>query len=270
MSSNLHIFPLGTGNALVNDPGNFHSNFIVQYGAQEHRTDTNTLFVDCGSDFPHALRMAKIRIEDVHNLYVSHVHGDHAGGLEWLALANKYVLGNPHATRLYIPQEIERNLSSMLLPSLAANYDHMRTLGIAACFDTHTCLAAKHKSFIIGNMHCTPVRTLHIKEAEELYSYALFIRVMENGDGPSVFITTDTQFCPAQLMEYYEAASIILHDCSTGNAICSAHAHFKELITLPLWIKKKMYLYHYGPGEKPDPLQFGFKGYLNPRVWITV
>jgi hypothetical protein len=40
------------------------------------------------------------------------------------------------------------------------------------------------------------------------------------------------------------------------------HAHIDELKTLNEDIKKKMWLYHYQPGKKPDAEKMGFAGYI--------
>ena len=60
----------------------------------------------------------------------------------------------------------------------------------------------------------------------------------------TVFFTTDTQFCPNQLIDFYKMADLIIQDSETSFK-SGVHAHFNELCTLPEDIKKKMILVHY-------------------------
>lgn len=48
------------------------------------------LLIDCGSDARFALKDAGYSYKDIHSVYVSHLHADHVGGLEWLGLTNKF------------------------------------------------------------------------------------------------------------------------------------------------------------------------------------
>ena len=89
-------------------------------------------------------------------------------------------------------------------------------------------------------------------------SYGLMFHV----NNQSVFITTDTQFAPTQIKDYYDLSDIIFHDCETAPIKSSVHAHYSELITLPAEIKKKMWLYHYNPGALPDARRDGFRGFV--------
>lgn len=250
------IMFLGTGNAMVNDKGNYHSNAIISYGKDR-------LFIDCGSDFPHALEDAGIRHRKVKNLYISHIHADHAGGLEWLGFINHFDRG-AKKIGLYCVGEVKRNLNKMLTPAMKTSIKNMGSEGIAACFNLKPLVNTK--SFAIGEMKCTVIKTLHVSEFEKLYSYGLFI----TGGNTSILFTSDTQFNPELFMPYYKKADLILHDCSTGLQKYAAHAHISELATLPIFIKRKMYLYHYGFGEKPDAIVLDFKGYAQQREIITI
>ena len=66
------------------------------------------------------------------------------------------------------------------------------------------------------------------------------------------------------MKDYYELVDLIFHDCETTpwEYKSEVHAHYEELKGLPDRIKKKMYLYHYYPGDKPDCKKDGFKGWV--------
>jgi ribonuclease BN (tRNA processing enzyme) len=80
-----------------------------------------------------------------------------------------------------------------------------------------------------------------------------------------VFYTADTQFAPAQLVNFYTQADLIFHDCETTPFKSNVHAHFDDLCQLPEAIKKKMWLMHYAVTRK-DMQEFardnGFAGFV--------
>jgi len=249
------VYFLGVGNALMNEPGIFHSNMIVGGPKkQEHN-----LFIDCGTDFPHSLRNAHMDYKDVKNLYISHLHGDHCGGLEWLGFITHFS-ENTEAPKLYVADSDIKKLEQMLKVSMGASAD-MKNFGMEAYFDV---IPYYDKNpFEIGDITYTPIKTLHIDEGYgKMYSHALFI---ESPHG-SALITTDTQFNSRLFMDYYRKADLIFHDCSTSPYKYSAHAHISELQKLPAWIKEKMILYHYSPDYNPLTAE-GFKDYARQNIY---
>ncbi len=249
----LQVLFLGTGNGLQNDPGNYHSNLVVSHGE-------DNLFIDCGSHFDLALHDAGLSYKDIRHMYISHVHSDHAGGLEWLGFANHFG-PQPESVSLYCVRDIKKDLDTMLRPSMSASIKDFKKEGLASCFD----FEFANGGFTVGSMHCQPIKTLHVNAYAELYSYGLFIEA----DDESILFTSDTQFSESTWNGWYKKADLILHDCSTGPEPYAAHAHISQLNTLPKDIKKKMYLYHYGPGIKKDAVKMGFAGYAKQREVIS-
>jgi ribonuclease BN (tRNA processing enzyme) len=250
----IEIVFLGTGNALINDSGNYHSNLVISYGKDR-------LFIDCGSDFPHALHAADLSYRDVEHLYISHIHGDHAGGLEWLGFINHFDKA-AKKINLYCVPEVREDLDTILKPSMLPSIQTFGLYGVASCFN----LPLANHGFIVGEIYCSPIKTLHVKDYAYLYSYGLLITIGEK----NILFTSDTQFNPEVFMKYYKTADLILHECSTSAVKYPVHAHISDLQTLPDDIKEKMYLYHYGPGEKPNAVDLGFKGYAVQREIITL
>lgn len=75
-----------------------------------------------------------------------------------------------------------------------------------------------------------------------------------------VFITTDCQFCPAQIHDFYNMADLIFHDCEVGFR-SGVHPNYDDLMTLPKETKKKIWLYH-TDGVLPDAKKDGFLGFV--------
>ena len=108
------------------------------------------------------------------------------------------------------------------------------------------------------------VQTIHVVSGFSFRnSYGLIItKKLNNDESRKIFITTDTQFAPKQLMDFYQESDTIIHDCETGNFQSGVHAHYDELVTLPEETKAKMYLYHYQPNPTQDAEADGFRGFL--------
>jgi len=107
------------------------------------------------------------------------------------------------------------------------------------------------------------VQTMHVVDAFEFMpSFGLIITV----DGMKVYITTDTQYAPKQLKDFYAMSDVIFHDCETLSFLTGVHANYQELVHLPADVKSKMWLYHYNMGELPDATADGFKGFVNRGV----
>lgn len=84
----------------------------------------------------------------------------------------------------------------------------------------------------------------------------------------TVFFTSDTLFAPHQLVKFYSMSDVILHDCEVAKFKSGVHAHYEDLKHLEDAIKKKMWLYHYQPGDKVDCTADGFQGWLKKKQEI--
>jgi ribonuclease BN (tRNA processing enzyme) len=68
---------LGAGSAFGYNQ--YQSNFLLDF-------DGYKMLFDCGSDIRWALKEQGYGINDIDGIYISHLHADHIGGLEWVAL----------------------------------------------------------------------------------------------------------------------------------------------------------------------------------------
>ena len=48
------------------------------------------LLIDCGTDIRWSMKKAGKSVKDVEAVYISHMHADHAGGLDWLAYSKYF------------------------------------------------------------------------------------------------------------------------------------------------------------------------------------
>ena len=238
----MKILTLGSGGAFSDKFGN--TQFFIESDDEQH----NLLF-DCGATWLENARECNLDKQKVQNVFISHLHDDHVAGLGTLALMHYFY---PHFTKptLYIHRSLVHRLWQRLAPGLETLADHQLPEGKLSCqlSDYFNLVTLKSNGvFNIGqDLQCRPVQTIHVVHgAEFMDSYGLHIT--ELSTGYQALITSDTQFAPDQLKARSEIVDIIYHDCETTPGFKSGvHAHIEDLATLPLEVKEKMLLCHYG------------------------
>lgn len=240
---------LGTGSAFTVGADNYQSNMLLEDDEQKR------LLIDCGNDVRLALFELGYTYRDINSVYVSHLHADHVGGMEWLAFTTYFdkVCQKP---TLYIPEVMLSDLWNKVLSgglsSLQGKNADLKTFFKIKAIKNNSYFRWSHSKIHI-------IQTIHVmSEYTIIPSYGLLF----NANGKRVFVTTDTQFEPHLLMDFYKNADIIFHDCETARVLSGVHAHYKELLTLDKDIKKKIWLYHYNPGQLPNAKKDGFLGFV--------
>ncbi|RTL11408.1 MAG: MBL fold metallo-hydrolase [Neisseriaceae bacterium] len=239
---------LGVSSALSVGYKNFHSNMLVESADTDQK-----LLIDCGGDVRHSLYELGFSAADIDAVYISHLHADHVGGLEWLAFSKFFVEQNK--LPLYISTDQKQAL-----------WDHVLSGGMSTLEESNSTLetffklrSTESNKFIWSGRDFELIKVPHSYSNHELLpSYGLFV----SGSKLNIFITTDTRFAPDVLNEAYERADIIFHDCETSSHFSKQHAHYTQLVTLPFHIKQKMWLYDYNDVSLPDAVSDGFKGFV--------
>lgn len=239
---------LGSGSAFTVGSGNYQSNMLIEDNARK-------LLIDCGTDARFALNELDYSYADITDVYISHLHADHVGGLEWLSFTTKF---DPACSRpkLFISKRLVHDLWSKVLSGGLSSLQGVMA-DLSTYFDVQP--IEDNGYFIWSHHKIRIIQTIHIMSGYAIIpSYGLLF----TADNKNVFITTDTQFAPHQIMDFYQQADIIFHDCETSDRFSGVHAHYSELITLDESIKNKMWLYHYNPGPLPDAKKDGFRGFV--------
>jgi ribonuclease BN (tRNA processing enzyme) len=78
----MRVTTLGTGDAF-GAAGQFHSAIVMQAG-------NTTALIDCGPTILQALHRSKIAADEIDLILVTHLHGDHIGGVPMLLLDYQY------------------------------------------------------------------------------------------------------------------------------------------------------------------------------------
>ena len=247
----MRLLFLGSGSAQTTDVDNFQSNMLLI--AQSGRR----LLIDCGSDIRRSLAMQGLSYLDITDIYISHLHADHIGGLECIGFQSKF---DPRCARprLYIETSLAQRLwEHSLCGGMGVISEGDTTL--ATFFDV--CSVDAQGSFQWEGARFDLVPVVHVCAGERVvYSYGLLIHIGER----VILLTTDTRFNRTQLESHYANAGLIFQDCETGILRTGVHVHYDELLQLPDSVRCKMWLYDYPPGTLPDAVADGFRGFVLP------
>jgi hydroxyacylglutathione hydrolase len=241
----VEIFFIGCGTAFGKVL--YNNNFIIVKG------DTH-LMVDFGITGPIALReKSGLDISKIENLLITHSHTDHIGGLEYLALYNRYIsqpLYNKPKLKMIISEEYEKILWNMSLRG-GMEWNETSSKGKKLEFSDYfiavqpklvTNIPRKTLKINFDGIGIELFSTNHIPDNAESHKEAFltFGLFVDN----RILISGDTKFDRSMFDLYSDRAEIIFHDVSFDpNPV---HASLEQLKTLPKEIKDKIYLMHYG------------------------
>lgn len=243
----MRLLFLGSGSAFTIGDDNYQSNMLLMSGAGKN------LLIDCGSDVRLSLNKQGLSFNDISDVYISHLHADHVGGLEWLAFLTKFT-PNCNKPKLHLHRLLEDELWENSLKAGLNTIDN-EDVGLPYYFEVHT--VSNPPNFNWQGVSFQLIKTCHIKRSNDFIpTYGLFFTIANK----KIFITTDTRFDLDYFKYYYQQADIIFHDCETSATKSGVHAHYDELVTLDQSIKAKIWLYHYNPGPLPDAHKDGFCG----------
>lgn len=215
----MEIIFLGTGDAFSKQY--YNSNILINFN------NTN-LLLDCGHTCPASIHAYGIALPTIQNIFISHCHADHIGGLEEVALRNRYIY--QQKINLHIPQALEKNIWDHSLNGGLVEYtEEYHQIGLDHYFNVH----AVENHFTIEGVKFEIIQTKHIKGMK---SYGIYFN--------RIFYTDDTIFDLPLLERMSKRSDLIIHDCSFSES--PVHTYYKELLTLPMEMRKKIYLIHYG------------------------
>lgn len=286
----MKILVLGSGNAFSKK--NFNQSFLLEENGRK-------MMLDYGRTVPEALAHAKIKVTDIDDVYVSHLHGDHVGGLEDLAfsrydwgarpqnfkdgagyLAN--IEGGVGKNHNYAPRLIanEKLLVELWDKTLRGGLESME--GFDATIGTFFEPIPIHsnKVFKWEGWDMQLVQQVHIMTGNVI-SNTYGVLMSQEGH-KTVYFTTDSQYCsPRQIEIFYKKADIVFQDCELIGCdtikkemkfMSGVHANFGQLSgwesanssKLSADIKKKMILSHYQDYVLDNVDCFG-----NPCNWYS-
>ncbi|MHA6484649.1 MBL fold metallo-hydrolase [Paenibacillus sp. strain BS8-2] len=218
----MYITMLGTGNAFAKRFNN--NNALIESGESR-------LLVDCGITLPKALHDHGYSFSELDAILISHIHGDHVGGLEELAFQMMFKYGGRKPI-LYIAETLvtplwEHTLKGGLVQGELSEMDHF--------FEVKP-LTPDRQYELLPGITVELIRTDHIP-GKNSYSFII---------NDSFFYSADMKF-DRKLLESLVARGIqtIYHDCQL-EAPGAVHASLDELLSLPIELQERINLMHYG------------------------
>jgi ribonuclease BN (tRNA processing enzyme) len=242
----LAFIPLGVGDAF----SSLHYSSSVAVEA-----DGKWLLVDC----PHPIRKilregsaaagTALDVGSFEGVVITHVHADHASGLEGLGFYSYFVLRR-RARVLAHPRVAaglwDGSLAGGMSEAAADASLQSRRMRFADYFDLVP--LDEERTARIGPFEIECRRTRHV-----VPTTALRIRA----GGRSLALSSDTAFDP-QLVEWLTQADLVLHE--TGRGI---HTPYEALSALPDEVRTKLRLIHYP--DDLDPSASGIEALVQGR-----
>jgi hypothetical protein len=259
--------------------GSFFSGYDINHTNLLFTSDSGkNLLLDCSSRIPLMLEKLKIDPSVIDAVYISHMHDDHAGGLEWLAFYDFFVKGvRPD---LFCHKDLMDILWEKRLQA-AAGVVRNKTTTMDDFFRSWEV----YEGFIFdGIIDCILAPVVHVENgSSSVISHGLEIKF----HGKTIYWTSDmgeveqveTSSKPRPRSDYHWAlnckryceADIIIQDCELGSYPSRVHVHYNTLRGLPGAIKKNMLLCHYGSRKGlPNAKKDGFMGFAKPGQVIKI
>jgi ribonuclease BN (tRNA processing enzyme) len=228
----MKIHFLGTGSAFTLK--NFQTNILIQ-------KNNKNFLIDAGGDIRFSLNHEKMSYKDINAIYISHSHNDHNGGIEYSGFCTYFDPSCKEKIQLFGSGEVLRKSWNNSWKGGMESVQG-KLLSLDSFFDVN--MIRPNGKFIWEDIEAKIVQSIHIMNGYSVVPcYGLITEDPETNK--KVYFTTDTQFCPSSIMDFYKSVDLIIQDCETTTFKSGVHANYSELRTLPDDIKKKMMLVHY-------------------------
>lgn len=238
----MYIKFLGSGSAFVNAHENYQSNILIK----NSETDDKYLLFDCGMTINEAIELSDIKLDDIDSIYISHLHADHAGGIEYVAFKtyfSTFPFGKNKPTLIGHTDILKDGWNKTWSGGLESIQGQQNTLETYFNIVSHQ----DNEIFKFQGIEMHPIQTVHVVDNKNIVpSYGLMFDSQKN----TVFISGDSQMAPNQMQTFYDKSTLIFHDCEFAEYPGSVHAQFHELSRLSAGTKAKMWLYHYSLNGK--------------------
>jgi Metal-dependent hydrolases of the beta-lactamase superfamily III len=206
---------VGSGGAFAPAYGN--NSALLQF-------DNTNLLLDCGYTTPARLGKMGIRVTMINNIWISHMHADHVGGLEEVAFKNYY---QGRRINLFVGQDIFPDLEQYLSATL--KYGVTRQLSITDYFN----VIKVNNKFRIGR------RTFNLEKTEHMGIMPAYMFFYD-----TFIFTGDTKFIDWTARDF-AGIRFIFHDTKVEKNDDDVHTNLESLFLLPKEIREKIYCMHY-------------------------
>lgn len=177
-----------------------------------------------------------IDVEQIDDILLTHLHGDHSDGLETFGFSRRYLAASPRRPRLHAVSEVLSRVWEKLAPAMdGATREHGGT----------NCLEDYFEPMELTPGQCHHIAGLEVECRRTRHSVptaGLLLRGQEGVLGWSA----DTEFEAAHI-DWLSQATVIVHEC--GDTF--KHTTWAELDTLGDELKSRIRLIHLPDGSSP-------------------
>lgn len=255
---------LGCGNAFSRY--NFNQCFMLE-------EDGRRLLLDYGYQAPASLVHAGVDLKSIDDIYISHLHADHVGGLEQMAFLRYDWRNRPRrwdenldkGIPRYAPKLIGnvRLIEDLWHRTLRGGLESMEGFdaSLATFFEPQP--IEPNQRWEWQGWQCDLIQQVHVMTGSVIMN--TFGLILQKPGHKTIYFTTDSQHCsPKQVEVFYRRADIIFQDCELLpiNMMSGVHANYAQLAAHPDAnsvrlgddSKGKMWLSHYQDfyNEKKD------------------
>jgi ribonuclease BN (tRNA processing enzyme) len=203
------------------------------------------LLIDCGFTASRSLYEMGLDYGRIDGVLITHLHGDHIGGLEELGFRMKFI--HQRKMPLYLTEKLVDPLWENCLKGTMGDGGRNR---LADFFEIRI-LPENASCRIAEGLSVTAIPTMHIPGKD---SYSLLI-------GDHFFYSADCTFHP-QLLEdlFRNGVRLFFHECQLNPPV-AVHTSLDELKSLPMELQERMMLMHYDDNkddflDKIGPMRF--------------
>ena len=262
---------LGTGGAFCDFRQNYHNNVVVQ-------ADGGLVLIDCGATAVQSLKELGIPVWEIKAVIVTHMHGDHIGGLEQLIWERCYTGANPRVgapmrpTKIIAPHSVLVGVRQMLTPCID---EYTTRHGVVRCAGYNTLvreqLLEPYDSAFMGGTQFRVYETPHVT-GERVAKPSFGVLITDHVSNARCIYTSDTTFRRNLLDEVCPDPELVFHDCSFAPRYHgTVHTHYEELLTLPDDVRARIILMHHTKvPDHVDPIRDGFQGVAHRHETFTL
>jgi ribonuclease BN (tRNA processing enzyme) len=179
------------------------------------RSGPSTFLIDCGVTSLIGMHRLGISPNDIDTVFVTHLHGDHFGGLPWLLIDAKYVSNRTRPLIVTGPKGIEERF----ITAAEALYPNATT--VEREFDLTFVEYEERKPLKVGEVTVTPFEVHHPSGAPP---YALRFNI----DGKVLAFTGDTGWVEA-LHDVAKDADLFISECFQYDVTLPIHLDYKTI-----------------------------------------